>query len=71
LWVQLGDHERAQRQLVASLAQMRDENCAESDEDSKAQVEGWFQENRSAYLRLFPERGEADLKRRGIPEFTL
>jgi hypothetical protein len=66
IWHQRGAAADAQALLVECLRQILGESRDAHGTD-KNLVEGWFQEHRSTFLRLFPEMGEAELTRLGIP----
>jgi hypothetical protein len=69
IWHGKGRTDEAQRLLVEALQQILDQSRTATGSDREL-FEGWFQSRRSTYLRLFPDRGDEVLQRRGIPRST-
>ncbi len=70
IWHRQGRIEDAHALLIDALRGLIEQSRTASGGDRKL-FEEWFQDRRSAYLRLFPERGEAELQRHRIPRSTL
>jgi tetratricopeptide (TPR) repeat protein len=70
IWVKRGQAENAHALLLECLKGLLEESKTATGSDRK-RFEDWFQHHRSTYLRLFPDRGDADLQKNGIPATTL
>jgi hypothetical protein len=70
IWNKEGRFEEAQTLLIDALKGLHDQRRTATGSDRKL-FEEWFQQRRASYLRLFPERGDDELRRHGIPSSTL
>ncbi len=70
IWHTRGDDEQAHDLLIACLRGTARDSRSAKGSDRKL-YEEWFQNHRSTYLELFPERGDAFLAEQGIPTTTL
>lgn len=70
IWAKRGHLEQSQSLLIECLKHVLEESKTAKGSDRKL-YEQWFQSHRSAYLRLFPEKGAATLAAYGIPTTTL
>ena len=70
IWCQRGRPDEAKVLLLDCLRRLLAESKTASGSD-KQLFENWFQNQRTALLRLFPSDGEADLAVGGIPGSTL
>ena len=69
IWLKRGRIEEARALLIECLKSLLDESKTATGSDRKL-FEKWFQQHRSTYLKLFPERGDASLRKNGIPPTT-
>jgi hypothetical protein len=69
IWHRNGRTEDAHELLVECLKRLLDESQSATGSDKKL-FEDWFQNHRSTYLQLFPERGDAALAEHRIPRTT-
>ena len=69
IWVKQGRAEDAHSLLLDCLKKLLEESKSATGSDRKL-FEDWFQHQRAAYLRLFPDRGDASLAKEGIPPST-
>jgi hypothetical protein len=70
IWQRQGRSEDAHALLIEALKRLLGQSREATDSDCD-QFEEWFQNRRSAYLRILSDRGEAELQRQGIPATTL
>ncbi len=70
IWCNWGRREDAHSLLIDALNALLEQSHLATGSDCEL-FEGWFQKRRSAYLRLFPDRGAEELERRRIPASTL
>ena len=70
LWKSQGRGDEAKALLIEALQGLAEQSRSATGTDRKL-FEDWFQNRRTAYLRLFPEQGEAQLEKLGIPATTL
>jgi hypothetical protein len=70
IWRKQGRVEEAHTLLIDALKGLREESRTATGGDCRF-FEDLFQTRRSTYLQLFPERGNGELRRHGIPASTL
>jgi hypothetical protein len=70
IWHRQERQEDAHTLLVDALKGLQQQSSTATGSDRKL-FEKWFQTRRSTYLKLFPERGDAELRRQGIVSSTL
>jgi hypothetical protein len=70
IWKRQQRSEEAHTLLIDALKGLKEQSRTATGSDRKL-FEEWFQARRAAYLKLFPERGEDELRRHGIPSSTL
>jgi hypothetical protein len=70
IWCRRGRPEDARNLFVEALRGLLDESRSATGSDRQL-FEEWFQNQRSSFLRLFPNEGDAGLTRAGIPRSTL
>lgn len=69
IWCKKGRVEEANALLIDAMKGLLEESRSATGSD-RSLFEEWFQDRRSAYLRLLPDRGERELERNGIPPST-
>lgn len=69
IWKKQGRAEEAHNLLIDALKGLLAESRTATGSDCKL-FEDWFQTRRSTYLQLFPERGDDELRRQGVPSST-
>lgn len=69
IWKNQGRADEAHQLLIDALKGLLEQSREAKGSDC-ALFEEWFQTRRSTYLRLFPDRGEAELRRLEIPSST-
>lgn len=70
IWNKQGRSEEAHTLLIDALKGLHEQSRTATGSDCKL-FEEWYQTRRSTYLRLFPERGDGELRRHGIASSTL
>lgn len=70
IWMRQSRAEEAQGLLIDALKGLL-EQCRAATGSDCSLFEKWFQTRRSTYLQLFPDRGDDELRRHGIPSSTL
>lgn len=70
IWKKQGRVEDAHTLLIDALKGLIEQSRTATGSDCRL-FEEWFQTRRATYLRLFPDRGEAELRRHGIMTSTL
>ncbi len=70
IWQRQGREEQARSLLIGAMKGLLDQSRAATGSDRRL-FEQWFQNRRSAYLKLFPDQGNEDLRHHGIPSSTL
>lgn len=70
IWKKEGRFEDAHALLIDALKSLHEQSRTATGSDRKL-FEKWFQSRRSKYLELFPERGDAELRRQGVALSTL
>jgi hypothetical protein len=70
IWKKQGRTDEAHELMIDALKGLRDQSRTATGSDRQL-FEDWFQARRSTYLRLFPERGDDELRRHGIASSTL
>jgi hypothetical protein len=70
IWKKQGRIEDAHCLLIDAMKALHEQSRTATGSDRRL-FEDWFQTRRSAYLKLFPERGDDELQRQGIELSTL
>ncbi len=69
IWHNRGKTEEAHARLIECLKRLIEESKTANGSDRNL-FEKWFQQHRSTYLKLFPDKGEETLEKNGIPTTT-
>ena len=70
IWKRQGRAEEAHNLLIDAMSGLLEQSRTASGSDCKL-FEDWFQARRSTYLQLFPDRGDDELRRHGVPSSTV